>query len=1266
MAITERDLRALGLSATSLDAIPPTTRSAIARGLEDAARELCATEGPAGAETVTGVAVNLLSDETQLTTMVAGPLGESFARSGYLDQFRVIPASASICAHTLATPGGYLDLSDPGETSRALTAHLSETSGGLLLGYAGVVLEVDGRPVGTLCLYGTKQATSDGRRARESALRRMGALLSSQLQEAARLTADNARMEREIRGMDSASVGEGGVYRDAAEAASWREVVAILGDVEAAVAATGTALGGMVACVIELRPARNEVAIVATSESGVARHGLRPCVVRSVGDDDLVAYWRAALETSRPPQGPHVHQERTLASALSPARLGTAPGAYASMIASPLPTRSGHPGTTRGLVVFAAREPSTDTEAAARAALVGGFTALVADAQSAALGVFTTRLPEDRLVDELAPDPAIMARVRSAFGSLKLKALLTLAEDRGVSGADDVESVEELLVVIARHATRTARERRSQLELLPVRELIAIGVGQGAAALDQAETKRDLVEAILEAEGLFRGHVPSAVPPALPVPPRPRRIPSPEQTRVAFDPGASWLRAAAQRANESYPSSLSAAWDSARMPRPVVPENETLRAEVIERLDIGDIREWSAADLATFDSIATGAAAVAGATFGGVTLLQEDEQIIVGITHRDFMQPMLSGGARAQPRATSLCQYVVAKGAPLAVVDTFAAENEPLGTMIRESGAGMPDALAVPPRSYLGVPLATSDGVVLGSFCIIDTKPRPDFVENTHIVEQLEAMAASVVNLFELRRLRSENARLSARRQLDLAAVAPLGRGATPGTMPVDRVALVFTDIEGSTVMHERDPALMKRALEVHDAVLRRAISDNGGIELATEGDAFTAAFHSAADAIRCCFDAQLRLMTAPWPEGLERLGPAETDQERMLRGCRVRMTVHFAEAGGGLLGTRAFQVSRHSVTRRPQYRGRVVEEGRLLSEMPSGGQVLVTASAFDEVSLALTSALGDPRVVDLGRYEAVGLGDLGHVYELMPRALSARRFDPPIRLPESVQLVAPGYIHAPRTSPLVVSFVLPVGMAELRQESDTAHSRGFDEYAGAIRTELALHGGYEMKENEGVFMCAFSDARDALEFGAAVHARVRVASRGGLGCKVGIHGGTVSIEPHGRTGRLEAFGPPCNRAARLAKSANAGQTLVDSETAAAAQREGVALPLHDLGDHRFRGVDDPIRVIQVGEESYPPIQSLDYGMALVRYGVTPAAQVPRARAVLAMMDSLGVDSMPAPTGGIVERAEVLRLVDDGLASVQTGMTATRFGVERG
>jgi GAF domain-containing protein len=69
---------------------------------------------------------------------------------------------------------------------------------------------------------------------------------------------------------------------------------------------------------------------------------------------------------------------------------------------------------------------------------------------------------------------------------------------------------------------------------------------------------------------------------------------------------------------------------------------------------------------------------------------------------------------RETPLSHSFCQHVVATGAPLRVED---ARDHSL----------VCDNLAIPELgvvAYLGMPLATADGQVLGSLCAIDTEPR--------------------------------------------------------------------------------------------------------------------------------------------------------------------------------------------------------------------------------------------------------------------------------------------------------------------------------------------------------------------------------------------------------------------------------------------------------------------------------------------------------------------------------------------------------------
>jgi class 3 adenylate cyclase len=52
-------------------------------------------------------------------------------------------------------------------------------------------------------------------------------------------------------------------------------------------------------------------------------------------------------------------------------------------------------------------------------------------------------------------------------------------------------------------------------------------------------------------------------------------------------------------------------------------------------------------------------------------------------------------------------------------------------------------------------------------------------------------------------------------------------------------VTFLFTDIEGSTRLWERDAAAMQAALDRHDEILHNSIEGHGGHVFKTVGDAF-------------------------------------------------------------------------------------------------------------------------------------------------------------------------------------------------------------------------------------------------------------------------------------------------------------------------------------------------------------------------------------------------------------------------------------------
>ncbi|HET7270025.1 MAG TPA: adenylate/guanylate cyclase domain-containing protein, partial [Rubrobacter sp.] len=59
-------------------------------------------------------------------------------------------------------------------------------------------------------------------------------------------------------------------------------------------------------------------------------------------------------------------------------------------------------------------------------------------------------------------------------------------------------------------------------------------------------------------------------------------------------------------------------------------------------------------------------------------------------------------------------------------------------------------------------------------------------------------------------------------------------------------ITFLFTDVEGSTSLWERNPEAMSEALSLHDEILRTAIENHNGQIFKTVGDAFHATFSTA------------------------------------------------------------------------------------------------------------------------------------------------------------------------------------------------------------------------------------------------------------------------------------------------------------------------------------------------------------------------------------------------------------------------------------
>lgn len=139
---------------------------------------------------------------------------------------------------------------------------------------------------------------------------------------------------------------------------------------------------------------------------------------------------------------------------------------------------------------------------------------------------------------------------------------------------------------------------------------------------------------------------------------------------------------------------------------------------------------------AAFDRLTRVACRVLRTPAGLVSLVDRDRQFFKSCI--GLPEPFAS--ARQTPVSHSFCQHVVATGKPLIVEDARTNPLVRLSPAIEEMGI----------VAYAGIPLVTSDGHVVGSFCVIDSRPRSWGFDD---IEMLQELAGCVMHEIEGRRL---------------------------------------------------------------------------------------------------------------------------------------------------------------------------------------------------------------------------------------------------------------------------------------------------------------------------------------------------------------------------------------------------------------------------------------------------------------------------------------------------------------------------------
>jgi class 3 adenylate cyclase len=86
--------------------------------------------------------------------------------------------------------------------------------------------------------------------------------------------------------------------------------------------------------------------------------------------------------------------------------------------------------------------------------------------------------------------------------------------------------------------------------------------------------------------------------------------------------------------------------------------------------------------------------------------------------------------------------------------------------------------------------------------------------------------------------------------------------------LPTGTVTLLFTDIEGSTLLLQQLGERYAEMLATCRQLLRTVFQQWNGVEVDTQGDAFFVVFARASDAISAVIDMQCAVASHDWPNG--------------------------------------------------------------------------------------------------------------------------------------------------------------------------------------------------------------------------------------------------------------------------------------------------------------------------------------------------------------------------------------------------------------
>ena len=154
-------------------------------------------------------------------------------------------------------------------------------------------------------------------------------------------------------------------------------------------------------------------------------------------------------------------------------------------------------------------------------------------------------------------------------------------------------------------------------------------------------------------------------------------------------------------------------------------------------------------------------------------------------------------------------------------------------------------------------------------------------------------------------------------------------------------------------------------------------------------------------------------------------------------------------------------------------------------------------------------------------------------------------------------------------------------GSTRLLRELGPDYAAALAEHRRVLREAFVRHGGVEVDTQGDAFFVAFASAAGAVAAAAECQAALE---EGPIRVRMGLHTGEPSVTDEGYVG-LDV-----HEGARIAAAAHGGQVVLSASTEA---RLGGTASLVDLGEHRLKDFDEPVRLYQVGEAVFPPLRTI-------------------------------------------------------------------------